>query len=103
MVFDVVGPAAVARSATYERGAHLIDPRTSQSTTELARVTVVGEDLTIVDAYATAVFVMGLPGLGRLEPRPGFEAMAITHDGRLVSTLGFDAWRQQRSASGRLG
>ena len=103
MVIDVVTPAAVATSATYERGAHIIDPRTSQPTPGLASVTVVGEDLAIVDAYATAVFVMGLPGLSCLEQRPGFEAMATTHDGRLVSTLGFDAWRQQRSASGRLG
>lgn len=58
---------------------------------ELASVTVVGEDLPIVDAYATAAFVMGLPDLSWLDQRPGFEAMAITHDGRLVFTLGFDA------------
>ena len=67
MVLDVVGPAAVATSATYERGAHIVDPRTGQPTTDLASVTVVGPDLTIVDAFATAIFVMGLPGLQWLD------------------------------------
>jgi len=94
MVLDVVGPAAVATSATYERGAHIVDPHTGQPTAGLASVTIVGADLTFVDAYATAVFVMGLPGLDWLARHPGFDAMAITHDGRVVSTPGFAAWRR---------
>ena len=94
MVLDVVGPAAVATSATYERGAHIIDPRTGQPTTDLASVTVVGPDLTLVDAFATAVFVMGLSGLDWLARQPGYEAMAITHDDRMHLTPGFSAWRR---------
>ena len=94
MVLDVVGPAAVATSATYERGAHIIDPRTGQPTTELASVTVVGPDLTLVDAYATAIFVMGLSGLQWLARHRGHEAMAITHDDRVHLTPGFTAWRR---------
>lgn len=93
MVLDVVGPAAVATSATYERGAHIIDPRTGQPTTDLVSVTVVGPDLTFVDAYATSIFVMGLPGLGWLERHPGYDAMAITHDDRVHMTQGFAARR----------
>ena len=99
MVLEIVGPAAVATSATYERGAHIIDPRTSQPTTELASVTVVGVDLALVDPYATAAFVMGLSGLEWLSQREGFEAMAITHDSRAVSTPGFDIWRNRSVAS----
>ena len=34
------GPLGVATSATYERGAHIIDPRTHQPTTDLASATV---------------------------------------------------------------
>ena len=94
MVLDVVGPIAVATSATYERGAHIIDPRTGEPTTDLAGVTVVGPDLTFVDAYATAIFVMGLPGLEWLARHPGHEAMAITHDARIHVTPGFNAWRR---------
>jgi thiamine biosynthesis lipoprotein len=93
MVLDVVGPAAVATSATYERGAHIIDPRTGQPTTDLVSVTVVGPDLTFVDAYATSIFVMGLPGLGWLERHPGYDAMAITHHDRVHMTQGFAARR----------
>jgi thiamine biosynthesis lipoprotein len=93
MVLDVSGPAAVATSATYERGAHIIDPRDGQPTTELASVTVVGPTLTWVDAYATAVFVMGLDGLDWLTERPGYDGMVITHDATIVATPGFAAWR----------
>jgi len=99
MVLDVSGPAAVATSATYERGAHIIDPRTGQPTTDLASVTVVGPTLTWVDAYATAVFVMGLDGLDWLLERPGYDGMAITHDGTVVATPGFSAWRHDAPAS----
>jgi thiamine biosynthesis lipoprotein len=101
MVLHIVGPAAVATSATYERGAHIIDPRTAQPTTELASVTVVGVDLATVDAYATAVFVMGLTGLDLLSQREGFEAMAITHDSRVVCTFGFDGLRNGSMVSNR--
>lgn len=93
MVLDVTGPAAVATSATYERGAHIIDPRTGRPTTELASVTVVGPSLTWADAYATALFVMGADGLMWLAAHPGYEAMAITHDATVVTTPGLDAWR----------
>ena len=98
MVLEVTGPIAIATSATYERGAHIIDPRTGHATTELASVTVVGQDLTDVDAYATAVFVMGLPGLSWLSQHAGFEAMAITHDDRIHATPNLDRWRRPRAA-----
>lgn len=95
MVLDVVGPAAVATSATYERGAHIIDPRTGAPTTDVVSVTVVGPELGMVDAYATAMFVMGVPGLDWLSPRTGYEAMMITHDATTVATPGFEAWRRR--------
>jgi thiamine biosynthesis lipoprotein len=87
------GPLAVATSATYERGAHIIDPRTGRPTTELASVTVVGPDLTIADAYATAVFVMGLDGLDWISGRPDYDAYVITHDAVTTWTPGFARYR----------
>lgn len=99
MILDVTGPAAVATSATYERGAHIIDPRTNQATTDLASVTVVGPDLTWVDAYATTIFVMGLDGLDWIAEHPGYEAMAITHDDTVISTPGFAGWRHPAAPS----
>lgn len=92
-VVTASGPLAVATSATYERGAHIIDPRTHQPTTELASVTIVGPDLTMADAYATAVFVMGLDGLDWIVDRPDYDAYAITHDGFTTWTPGFGRYR----------
>ena len=93
-VVTASGPLAVATSATYERGAHIIDPHTRQPTTELASVTVVGPDLTLADAYATAVFVMGLDGLEWILERPGYDAYAITHDAITTWTPGFERYRR---------
>jgi thiamine biosynthesis lipoprotein len=98
LVLDVVGPLGVATSATYERGAHIVDPRTGQATTELASVTVVGPDLTLADVYATAVFVMGVDGLDWLLDKPGYEGCVITRDDRLVSTPGLAAYRRAESS-----
>ena len=93
-VLSLGGRAAIATSATYERGAHIIDPKTGEPTTELASVTIVGEDLTYVDAYATAVFVMGLNGAEwLLETHSELDAFVIGHDGLTWETPGFNRWR----------
>ena len=55
----MVTDAAVATSGRYERGDHVLDPRTGLPATGLASVTVVGPDLAIADAYATAAVVLG--------------------------------------------
>ena len=94
---ELVGPCGVATSATYERGAHIIDPSTGQPTTELASATVVGPDLAVVDAYATAVFVMGLSGLDWIEQQPGYAAYLITHDERTHWSSGLDGALAPRS------
>jgi FAD:protein FMN transferase len=91
------GQWAVATSGAYERGAHIIDPRTGQpAASGLQSVTVIGADLALVDVAATAIFVMGLDGLDWLLDRPRTEALdafVITDDNRCVSTPGFDAHR----------
>jgi thiamine biosynthesis lipoprotein len=84
---------AVATSASYERGAHIIDPRIGQPTTELASATIIGPNLTTADGYATAVYVMGLDGLAWIEDRPGYDAYLITRDNTTFWTSGFDRYR----------
>ena len=87
------GRLAVATSATYERGAHIIDPATGQPVADIASVTIVGPDLTFADAYATSVFVMGIPGLLWLhENHPEYAGFLITHDQRTLSTPAFDQY-----------
>lgn len=93
LVLEADGPLAVATSATYERGAHIVDPRTGRPTTCVAGATVVGPDLATGDAYATALFVMGTEGIAWIEGRPGFEACVITHDEQVIWSSGFDCYR----------
>jgi len=81
LAIELHGPVAVATSATYERGAHIIDPSTGLPTTRLASATVVGPDLGVADAFATAVFVMGVDGLDWIETKNGYSAYIIDHDG----------------------
>jgi thiamine biosynthesis lipoprotein len=84
----------IATSATYERGAHIIDPATGEPTADLASVTIVGPDLTYADAYATAVFVMGPEGLNWLaEHHPDYAGFLITRDDTALSTSNFAAHR----------
>jgi thiamine biosynthesis lipoprotein len=85
---------AVATSGTYERGDHIRDPRgRGPATAGLRSVTVVGPALAFTDAYATALFVMGLDGLRWLATHPDYEALVITSDDRVVSTQGMERYR----------
>jgi thiamine biosynthesis lipoprotein len=84
---------AVATSGRYERGDHVVDPRTGRPAHGLASVTVVGPDLTMADAFATAAVALGREGMEWLAERREVEAMAITDEQRVVSTPGFDRYR----------
>ncbi len=53
---------AVATSGTYERGPHIRDPHTGLAPEGVLSVTIVGPDLAVADAYATAAFAMGRAG-----------------------------------------
>ena len=93
LVLHEVGPAAVATSGTYERGPHIIDPRTGRAATELVSATVVGPDLAEADAFATTVFVMGVAGLHWLAQQPGYSGCVITDSGELMTTEAFNRHR----------
>lgn len=93
LVVDARRRLAIATSATYERGAHIIDPHTGQPTTGLASVTIVGPDLSLADAYATTVFVMGIDGLDWLDRHTDFDAFIITHDAMTFWTPGLNRYR----------
>lgn len=82
---------AVATSGGYERGEHILVPATHRPPAGLVSLTVVGPSLTYADAFATAAYAMGRDGVAWLAERPGYEALAITDDDRLVWTPGMDA------------
>jgi thiamine biosynthesis lipoprotein len=77
---------AVATSGAYERGEHIIDPRTGRPADDLLSVTVTGPSPTYADAYATIAFVMGLDGPAWVARHPGYGAYAITTDERAIWT-----------------
>jgi thiamine biosynthesis lipoprotein len=79
---------AVATSGTYERGAHVFDPRSGGCPTELRSVTVVGRDLAEADAYATAAIAMGRAGLSWLAGLPGYEVAVVAEDGTAYVSAG---------------
>ena len=85
------GDLAVATSGTYERGAHIVDPRSGSPPSGLLSLTVVGPSLTFADAYSTAAFVMGDRGAPWVTGIDGYDALAITTQRRTVWTPGLEA------------
>jgi len=74
---------AIATSGTYERGQHVLHPFTGQPARTLRSVTVVGRDLAVADAYATAAVAMGEAGIDWLARLPaGYATAIVTEDGR---------------------
>lgn len=79
---------AIATSSVYERGWHVIDPHQGRPTTDLRSVTVIGQDLGVANAYATAAVAMGMPALTWLASLKDHEAAVITDDGRYFRSDG---------------
>ncbi|HYM57489.1 MAG TPA: FAD:protein FMN transferase [Solirubrobacteraceae bacterium] len=81
--------AAVATSGAYERGEHIVDPRSGRPPAGVLAVTVVGPDLATADAHATAAFAMGVAGPAWTAGLRGHEAMTILAGDRVLATPGF--------------
>lgn len=90
---------ALATSGDYEtrfgedyRSHHLLDPRTGQSPTELASVSVVAPTAMEADALSTAVFLTGAEkGRRIIEAIADADALFVTKSGHLTRTAGFPA------------
>ncbi|HEX6871675.1 MAG TPA: FAD:protein FMN transferase [Micromonosporaceae bacterium] len=79
---------AVATSGTYERGLHVINPRTGQPAGSLRSVTVVGHDIGLADVYATAAVAMGPAALSWLARLPDHESFVVTEAGECFRSDG---------------
>ncbi|MDA8311822.1 MAG: FAD:protein FMN transferase [Actinomycetota bacterium] len=79
---------AVATSGTYERGPHLVDPRTHEPLARGASATIVGPSLTLADGLATALAVGGNEVLSRLVEVPRYEGYLVRADGTEAWTEG---------------
>jgi thiamine biosynthesis lipoprotein len=77
-----VRDGAVATSGLAHRGGHVVDARTGEVPTEVASVTVIGDDLTWADLDATAAFAQDRDALCWLRTRRGRRGLVVWADGR---------------------
>ncbi|MFF8672981.1 FAD:protein FMN transferase [Streptomyces sp. NPDC015242] len=82
---------AVATSARYARGDHILDARTGRPATGLLSMTVVAPTLTEADAVATAAFALGPEGVAWAASRQSCEVFAVDADRRVLRSEGFPA------------
>lgn len=85
-----VRDGAVATSACYERGQHIVDGRTGRPATGLLSLTVLADDLTTADATATAGFALGADGAAWAASQPGCLVFAIDAERRVYRSAGLD-------------
>jgi FAD:protein FMN transferase len=72
-----ISNGAVATSGSYERGAHIINPKTQQPANELSSVTISGPDIIKADVLATACFAMGRGAAEFIKTKEGYTALII--------------------------
>ena len=91
--------AAVATSARYERGDHILDGRTGRPATGLDSLTVTALTLTEADTVATAAFAMGAEGVEWAAGQDGCEVFAVLPGGRVLRTAGFPTAGERSAAA----
>ena len=84
---------AVATSGLYERGAHVTDARTDETTSAWRSITVLAPDLATADAIATAALARGADGPAWAATRPGCDVAAMDAAGRFWTTPGVERAR----------
>ncbi|HEX9598128.1 MAG TPA: FAD:protein FMN transferase [Gaiellaceae bacterium] len=89
-VIESTTDLAIATSGAYTRGEHVWNPHSGRPPVGILSVTVVGAELAIADAYATAAFAMGAELAPHWTARlHGYEAMTILADETVFKTGGF--------------
>ncbi|HVS79336.1 MAG TPA: FAD:protein FMN transferase [Candidatus Saccharimonadales bacterium] len=91
---------AVATSGNYERGSHIINPKSGRTASSLLSITVVGPDIITADILATAGFAMGAKALEMVEQK-GYEALIVNKDGQIKTTPGFTNLSRRSPESSR--
>jgi thiamine biosynthesis lipoprotein len=76
-----INNGAVATSGNYERGKHIINPKTGEIADDVLSVSVAGPDIIKADVLATAIFAEGLPGLVIAEKTESYEALLVDKNG----------------------
>lgn len=72
-----ISNGAVCTSGNYERGAHIINPKTGQPADEVLSVTIIGPDIIKADILATACFAMGHKAAEYIKNQKAYKALII--------------------------
>jgi len=86
-----VSDRAVCTSGNYERGDHIVEPRSGKPANEVASVSVLAPAAMMADALATAAFVMGPEEGIPLLDRMGADGIIFTRELNRFATLGMAA------------
>ncbi len=83
---------AIATSGNYERGLHIVSPKTGKPADSILSISVVGPDIINADVLATTAFVQGKFGLNFVGGQArGYEAYAVDKTGKISMTAGMQA------------
>jgi thiamine biosynthesis lipoprotein len=82
----------IATSGNYQRGKHILNPKTKLPADEIASITVIGPNVYEADRFATAAFAMGEKGIEFVERLKGFAGYMIKKDKMAVMTSGFESY-----------
>ncbi|MEU6024873.1 FAD:protein FMN transferase [Micromonospora sp. NPDC047134] len=78
LVLEMTAGAIGTSGVTGRRG-HVVDPRTGEAADQMVAATVVGPDLAVADAYATALYAAGPTGLNWFRAGSPYRALIATH------------------------
>jgi thiamine biosynthesis lipoprotein len=88
---------AAATSGNVERPGEIIDPFTGRPAVSVQSATVVGPDIVMADAFATATVAMGRSAFAWLSRLPGYAGLLVGADGVVAETAG---WRSLVTTAG---
>jgi thiamine biosynthesis lipoprotein len=86
---ELASAGAVATSGSYERGQHVVDPRSGSPTSALLSATVIGHDLGYADALATGLYASGGALLERISLLTGYYGLIVDGRGHVRASRGF--------------
>jgi thiamine biosynthesis lipoprotein len=90
-----ISSGAVATSGSYERGGHIINPKTKKPAGELLSVTVTGPDIITADVLATAAFA---ESSGRLiDMHKAYNYLIVKNNDDIQTSLGWPILRSPGS------
>lgn len=79
---------AIATSGNYERGQHIINPKTKKPSNFWASITIVGPDIIGTDVLATACFAMEEKAPAYMAVQDKYEFLAVDRLGHIVCSEG---------------